>query len=62
MTYPPPGFGSGLVLANKPDPDIGPVVMTYIVGHDPSGQRTRYLLCRGDACAAAAPAAEVPVY
>jgi 4-amino-4-deoxy-L-arabinose transferase-like glycosyltransferase len=50
VTRPPAGFASGLVLSAHPDPAIGPADMTFTVGRDPSGKRTRYLLCRGDPC------------
>ncbi len=50
---PPPQFASGFVLAEKPDARIGPIAATLVLGRDVAGKRTRYLLCRGDACAGA---------
>lgn len=50
VTRPPPGFASGLVLALHPDPAIGQIDTTFAVGYNPKGTRTRYLLCRGEAC------------
>ena len=50
VTRPPPDFASGLVLSTHPDPALGTIDMTFAVGRDPDGRRTRYLLCRGDAC------------
>jgi hypothetical protein len=50
VTRPPAGFASGTVLSAHPDPAIGQVDMTFAVGRDSDGKRTRYLLCRGDAC------------
>ena len=50
VTRPPPGFVSGVVLASRPDPAIGRVEMTFTLGRDTDGTRTRYLLCRGDGC------------
>jgi hypothetical protein len=48
---PPPDFASGYVLAMEPDQDIGPVALSFRVGRNANGGRTRYLLCRGAACA-----------
>jgi hypothetical protein len=50
VTRPPPGFASGFVLSLHPDPAIGQIDTTFAVGHNPNGSRTRYLLCRGEAC------------
>lgn len=50
IVHPPPGFASGVVLTAQPDPAIGQVEMTVVLGHDANGTRTRYLLCRGDGC------------
>ena len=50
IVHPPPGFASGVVLTAQPDPAIGQVEMTFVLGHDKDGSRTRYLLCRGDGC------------
>lgn len=52
VTAPPPGFQSGFVLTAAPDSGIGPVDTTLTLGRDTGGKRTRYLLCRGDACTA----------
>jgi 4-amino-4-deoxy-L-arabinose transferase-like glycosyltransferase len=53
ITIPPPGFESGFVLTAKPDSSIGQVDMTFALGRNPDGRRTRYLLCRGEACSSA---------
>jgi hypothetical protein len=50
IPHPPPGFASGVVLTAQPDPSIGQVEMTFAMGRDTDGSRTRYLLCRGSAC------------
>jgi hypothetical protein len=47
---PPQDFASGYVLAMEPDESIGPVELAFGVGRNARGGRTRYLLCRGDAC------------
>jgi 4-amino-4-deoxy-L-arabinose transferase-like glycosyltransferase len=52
VAAPPAGFASGFVLAAAPDAGIGPVDMTVTLGRDAGGRRTRYLLCRGEACSA----------
>ncbi len=49
VTRPPAGFASGVVLSLRPDPTVGQVAVTFTVGRN----RTRYLLCRGEACAGA---------
>ena len=54
ITYPPANFASGFVLSDRRDAAIGPVALTLKLGRDTTGTRTRYLLCRGAACAAAA--------
>jgi 4-amino-4-deoxy-L-arabinose transferase-like glycosyltransferase len=50
ITRPPPDFASGYVLALRPDIDIGETDLSFEVGRNRNGQRTRYLLCRGAAC------------
>ena len=50
VTQPPAGFASGVVLTAQPDPAIGEVEMTFTLGRDAGGSRTRYLLCRGNGC------------
>jgi len=52
ITTPPRDFTSGFVLSAKPDAAVGQVDMTLGLGRDADGKRTRYLLCRGEACAA----------
>jgi hypothetical protein len=54
VTTPPAQFASGFVLTDRPDPSIGQVAMTFGLGRNADGKRTRYLLCRGDACSGAA--------
>jgi 4-amino-4-deoxy-L-arabinose transferase-like glycosyltransferase len=51
ISAPPQNFASGYVLALEPNDDIGPVELAFGVGRNTSGGRTRYLLCRGAACA-----------
>ena len=50
VTQPPAGFASGVVLTAQPDPAIGEVEMSFALGRDAGGSRTRYLLCRGSGC------------
>jgi len=50
ITSPPPNFSSGYVLAREVDPNFGDVSLTFSVGRNADGKRTRYLLCRGSAC------------
>ncbi len=47
---PPPNFSSGYVLAREVDPSLGNLSLTFSVGRNADGKRTRYLLCRGPAC------------
>ena len=47
VTVPPAQFASGLVLADKPDPSIGEIDTILTLG-----RKSRYLLCRGNSCAA----------
>jgi 4-amino-4-deoxy-L-arabinose transferase-like glycosyltransferase len=56
VTTPPAGFASGFVLTAEPDAKIGRVAITFTLGRESNGTRTRYLLCRGDACAGEPPA------
>ncbi len=44
VTQPPAGFASGVVLTAQPDPAIGEVEMSFTLGRDAGGSRTRYLL------------------
>jgi 4-amino-4-deoxy-L-arabinose transferase-like glycosyltransferase len=53
ITTPPAQFASGFILAKAPNAIIGPVDTTLDMGRNANGRRTRYLLCRGDACLAA---------
>ena len=50
VTRPPSQYEFGFVLSSHPDPAIGRVDMTFTVGRSPDETRTRYLLCRGNAC------------
>ena len=50
ITSPPPNFSSGYVLAREVDPNLGNPSLTFCVGRNADGKRTRYLLCRGPAC------------
>jgi 4-amino-4-deoxy-L-arabinose transferase-like glycosyltransferase len=50
VVFPPSAFQSGFVLALQPDDAIGQVDMEFTIGRDVAGRRTRFLLCRGDAC------------
>jgi hypothetical protein len=50
ITSPPPNFLSGYVLVRDVDPNLGDVSVTFSVGRNADGRRTRYLLCRGPAC------------
>ena len=50
ITSPPPNFSSGYVLAREVDPNLGNLSLTFSVGRNADGNRTRYLLCRGPAC------------
>lgn len=52
ITSPPSDFKSGFVISVYPTPAIGQIDMKFRLGRDAAGKRTRYLLCRGDACAA----------
>jgi 4-amino-4-deoxy-L-arabinose transferase-like glycosyltransferase len=51
ITSPPPNFSSGYVLAREVDPNVGDTNLTFSVGRNADGKRTRYLLCRGPICA-----------
>ena len=51
ITSPPLNFSSGYVLAREVDPNLGNLSLTFSVGRNADGKRTRYLLCRGPACA-----------
>jgi hypothetical protein len=51
ITSPPLNFSSGYVLAREVDPNVGDISLTFSVGRNADGKRTRYLLCRGPACA-----------
>jgi len=53
ITVPTADFKSGFVVSVYPDDRIGPIDMIFTLGRDPSGKRTRYLLCRGEACSSA---------
>lgn len=48
LTFPPAQFDSGFVLSMKNDPSVGDLVETYQLAGDQT-----FLLCRGEACAAA---------
>jgi hypothetical protein len=50
ITSPPPNLSSGYVLAREVDPNVGGTNLTFSVGRNADGKRTRYLLCRGPAC------------
>jgi 4-amino-4-deoxy-L-arabinose transferase-like glycosyltransferase len=50
LTVPPIEFKSGYVVALEPDASVGQIDLTFEVGRNADGKRTRYLLCRGDAC------------
>jgi hypothetical protein len=50
IVRPPPDFKSGYVLARDTDDVESRVYLTFSVGRNADGQRTRYLLCRGAAC------------
>jgi 4-amino-4-deoxy-L-arabinose transferase-like glycosyltransferase len=50
LTFPPGQWESGFVTAYEPDPRLGRVAAEYRLGGN-----TLYLLCRGAACAKAAP-------
>ena len=47
ILHPPAGFASGVILTAQPDAAIREVEMTFVLGRDAHGSRTRYLLCRG---------------
>jgi hypothetical protein len=51
ISVPPTSFVSGFVLTDRPDPNIGTIDTTLVLGHEEAGRRVRYLLCKGDACA-----------
>jgi 4-amino-4-deoxy-L-arabinose transferase-like glycosyltransferase len=50
LTVPPAEFKSGYVLALEPDANVGQIDLTFELGRNADGKRTRYLLCRGAAC------------
>jgi len=50
IVRPPSDFKSGYVLARDTDDVESRVYLTFSVGRNADGQRTRYLLCRGAAC------------
>ena len=50
ITSPPPNFSPGYVLAGEVEPNLGNLSLTFSVGRNADGKRTRYLLCRGPAC------------
>ena len=50
IIWPPQNFSSGYVLAREVDPSLGEISLTFSVGRNADGKRTRYLLCRGPAC------------
>lgn len=52
VRWPPAQWSDGFVLSYTPNPELGQVAASY-----PLGGNTLYLLCRGNACAAAPPAA-----
>jgi hypothetical protein len=45
LTFPPPNFSSGFVLATEADAKLGEIAKTYTLAAD-----SIYLLCRGEAC------------
>ena len=51
LRLPPPGWTSGYVLVDAPDPAVGQVAAQVTVGGS-----VRYLLCRGTACSRVAQA------
>jgi hypothetical protein len=53
LTVPAADFKSGFVLTVYPDVNLGQIDMTFKLGSDAQGRRTRYLLCRGEACSSA---------
>ncbi len=50
IIWPPSNFSSGYVLAREVDPNLGDISLTFGVGRNADGKRTRYLLCRDPAC------------
>jgi len=45
-----PSSSPGYVLAREVDPNLGNLSLTFSVGRNADGKRTRYLLCRGPTC------------